>query len=68
ERRFEAIWTLDPRATRRAAQVAAALASRTAPEHGERVEAMLRDRPLAMEEPAPALTALTNRLVSYLER
>jgi len=68
ERRFEAIWTLDPRATRRAAQVAAALASRTAPEHGARVEAMLSDRPLAMEEPAPALTALTNRLVSYLER
>jgi DICT domain-containing protein len=68
ERRFEAIWTLDPRATRRAAQVAAALASRSAPEHGERVEAMLSDRPLAMEEPAPALTALTNRLVAYLER
>jgi len=29
---------------------------------------MLADRPLAMEEPVPALTALTNRVVSYLER
>jgi MerR family transcriptional regulator, light-induced transcriptional regulator len=67
ERRFEAIWTLDPRATRRAAQVAAALAKSAAPEHGEPVEALLDDRPLAMEEPAPSLTALTNRLVAYLE-
>ncbi len=67
ERRFEAIWTLDPRATRRAAQVAAALAAREVPEEGARVAAMLADRPLAMEEPAPSLTALTNRLVAYLE-
>jgi MerR family transcriptional regulator, light-induced transcriptional regulator len=67
ERRFEAIWTLDPRATRRAAQVAVALASREVPEEGGRVEAMLADRPLAIEEPAPSLTALTNRLVAYLE-
>ena len=37
------------------------------PEHGEPVETLLRDRPLAMEVPAPALTALTNRLVAYLE-
>ncbi len=67
ERRFEAIWTLDPRATRRAAQVAVALAAREVPEEGARVEAMLEDRPLAIEEPAPSLTALTNRLVAYLE-
>jgi DICT domain-containing protein len=67
ERRFEAIWTLDPRATRRAAQVAVGLASREVPEEGGRVAAMLADRPLAMEEPAPSLTALTNRLVAYLE-
>jgi MerR family transcriptional regulator, light-induced transcriptional regulator len=67
ERRFEAIWTVDPRATRRAAQVAVALAAREVPEEGGRVAAMLADRPLAMEEPAPSLTALTNRLVAYLE-
>jgi DICT domain-containing protein len=67
ERRFEAIWTVDPRATRRAAEVAAALTVERAPEHGRRVQAILRDRPLAFEEPAPALTALTNRLVAYLE-
>ena len=67
ERRFEAIWTLDPRATRRAAQVAVGLAAREVPEEGGRVAAMLADRPLAIEEPAPSLTALTNRLVAYLE-
>ena len=37
DRRFEAIWTLDPRATRRAAEVAARLAARADPEYGERL-------------------------------
>ena len=43
------------------------LAAREVPEEGGRVAAMLADRPLAIEEPAPSLTALTNRLVAYLE-
>ena len=67
QRRFEAIWTIDPLATRRAAQVAAGLAARGDREVGERLEALLADRPLALEEPAPALTALTNRIIAYLE-
>jgi DICT domain-containing protein len=67
ERRFEAIWTVDPRATRRAAEVAARLAGRSDPEYGAHLERLLADRPLAMEEPSPALTALTNRMVAYLE-
>jgi MerR family transcriptional regulator, light-induced transcriptional regulator len=66
-RRFEAIWTVDPSATRRAALVAAKLAGRQDAAYGRRLEAMLADRPLAMEEPAPALTALTNRMIAYLE-
>jgi DICT domain-containing protein len=68
ERRFEAIWTIDPEATRRAAQVAARLAGRADPPFGERLQELLADRPLALEEPAPALTALTNRVIAYLER
>ena len=28
---------------------------------------MLVGRPLALEQPAPALTALTNRMIAYLE-
>jgi DICT domain-containing protein len=67
DRRFEAIWTIDAEATRRAAQVAARLAGRADPAFGERLEELLADRPLALEEPAPALTALTNRMVAYLE-
>jgi DICT domain-containing protein len=66
-RRFEAIWTIDPEATRRAAQVAARLAGRADPALGERLEELLTDRPLALEEPAPALTALVNRMVAYME-
>jgi DICT domain-containing protein len=67
DRRFEAIWTIDPEATRRAAQVAARLAGRADAPFGERLQELLTDRPLALEEPAPALTALTNRMVAYLE-
>jgi DICT domain-containing protein len=66
-RRFEAIWTIDPRATRRAAQVAARLAALEDSGYGERLDALLADRPLALEEPNPGLTALTNRVVAYLE-
>jgi DICT domain-containing protein len=66
-RRFEAIWTIDPEATRRAAQVAARLAGRADPAFGERLEELLADRPLALDEPAPALTALTNRMMAYME-
>jgi DICT domain-containing protein len=68
ERRFEAIWTIDPEATRRAAQVAARLAGRADPVLGEQLEELLAERPLALEEPAPALTALTNRMIAYLDR
>jgi DICT domain-containing protein len=67
DRRFEAIWTLDPRATRRAAEVAARLAGRQDAELGRELEDRLGERPLAREEPAPALTGLTNRMVAYLE-
>lgn len=67
DRCFEAIWTLDARATRRAAQAAAQLVGRADPAYGAELEQLLADRPLALEEPAHALTALTNRVVSYLE-
>ena len=67
ERRFEALWTLDPHTVRRAALVGAALARRSAPEVGAEMERLLESRPLAVETPAPALTALTNRIVAYIE-
>ncbi len=67
DRRFEAIWTLDPVATRRAAEAGAALAGRADPDLGREIDGLLAGRPLAIEEPAPSLTALTNRLVAYME-
>ena len=52
---------------RRAAQVGASLAAREAPEWSERLLELLADRPLAVESPAPGLTALTNRMLTYLD-
>lgn len=66
-RQFEAIWTLDPVATRRAAQAAARLVARVDPTLGAELDQILLERPLAVDDGAPALTALTNRIVAYLE-
>jgi DICT domain-containing protein len=68
QRRFEAVWTMDPEVTRRAATTAARLVGRSDPAAAERLEELLVDRPLAIDHPAPALTTLTNRIVAYLER
>jgi hypothetical protein len=35
--------------------------------YADELGAVLEDRPLAFEEPAPTLTALANRVVGYLE-
>ncbi len=67
ERIFEAVWTMDAAVVRRAAQVGATLAARQAPEWSERLLGLLADRPLAVETPAPGLTALTNRMLGYLD-
>jgi DICT domain-containing protein len=67
ERIFETVWTMDAPVVRRAAQAGAAIAARSAPEWSERLLAMLADRPLAVETPAPGLTALTNRMIGYLD-
>jgi DICT domain-containing protein len=64
---FETVWTTDARVVRRAAQVGAALAAAAAPQWSASLLALLADRPLAMENPAPGLTALTNRMVGYLD-
>jgi DICT domain-containing protein len=66
-RRFEAAWTLDPEITRQAAGVAARLAGRLDPALGTRLQGLLAERPLATERPAPGLTAVTNRMIGYLE-
>ena len=67
KRRFEAIWTLDPRTVRRAAVVGGRLAGRADPALGAHLEELLAERPLAAEQPAAGLTALTNRMIDYLD-
>jgi DICT domain-containing protein len=68
ERRFEAVWTLDPAVVRRASLVACQLTRPAAPALADQIERTLADRPLAIESPAPGLSALANRMVAYLER
>lgn len=67
ERRFETIWTLDPALVRRASLAACRLSRPAAPELADRIERTLADRPLAIESPSPALAALANRVVAYLD-
>ncbi|WP_028058638.1 DICT sensory domain-containing protein [Candidatus Solirubrobacter pratensis] len=67
ERVFEAIWTMDAAVVRQGIQVGAVLASRVSPALGGRIEALLVDRPLAVDAPASGLTALTNRIVGYMD-
>jgi DICT domain-containing protein len=68
DRRFEAAWTLDATVVRRATEASAALVRRADPDLGDRVDQLLADRPVPGDTPTPALTALTNRILAYVER
>jgi DICT domain-containing protein len=67
ERMFESVFSLDPRACRRACQVAAMLARRQDEAIGTGLAQLLEGRPLATEPPASQLMSLTNRMVGYLD-
>lgn len=67
-RQFEAVVSLDARAARRAARVAARLAGYRDVALGDQLTATVQRRPLAPEPAATALTALTSRIVAYLDR
>jgi DICT domain-containing protein len=67
ERVFEAIWTMDAAVVRQGIQVGAVLAGRVSPALGGRIEGLLVDRPLAVDAPTSGLTALTNRIVGYMD-
>jgi DICT domain-containing protein len=68
DRRFEAAWTLDPAVVRRATEASASLVRRADKDLGERLDHLLAGRPLPGEAPTPALTALTNRILAYVEQ
>jgi DNA-binding transcriptional MerR regulator len=67
ERRFETVWTVDPEIVRKMSLLGAAIAAQADPAYGQQLEDLLSERPLAYERPAHGLTALTNRIVAYLE-
>jgi MerR family transcriptional regulator, light-induced transcriptional regulator len=66
QRRFEAIWTVDPELVYEAADAAAALAARKAPEVGERLRAALGPRPAPSGAEVRGVAALARRMVSYV--
>jgi MerR family transcriptional regulator, light-induced transcriptional regulator len=67
QREFESLWTMDPAAVRHAAHAGAMSAGQASPSVRDRLERLLAERPLAFDSPAPGLTALTNRMLGYLE-
>ncbi len=67
DRVFEAYWTLDPEVVRQASHAGAAAARAGSAEAGERLERLLRDRPLGADASVAALESLTMRMVDYLE-
>jgi len=66
ERRFEAIWSVEPELVRDASTVACGIVERIAPNLIEGLEQLL-GRPVAPQQPTIAqLTSLTNRIVAYV--
>ncbi len=66
ERRFEALWSVEPELVRDASTVAYGIVERVAPDVVEGIEELLA-RPVEPQQPSLSqLTALTNRMVAYV--
>jgi MerR family transcriptional regulator, light-induced transcriptional regulator len=66
-RRFEAIWTVEPRLVREASRVCVELVNRAAPELGAEIAARLDSHPARGMDDLRSATILTNRVVGYLD-
>lgn len=67
ERRFEALWTVDPGAVRDASRIAAALAARSVPRRMEEIADVLAEAPsLPSGADLDRVTALTGRMIAYV--
>jgi DICT domain-containing protein/predicted DNA-binding transcriptional regulator AlpA len=66
DRRFEALWSVEPEVVRTAATVLLAAAAAVAPEAAARARALLPEPRSSDAATARAATALTNRIVSYV--
>lgn len=68
DRRFETLWTVDPRAVRDAARIAAELTEAFAPGHGRPLLQALAGNPPPPSVDLRRAASLLNRMVAYLER
>lgn len=66
ERRFEAIWTVDPELVYEAVDAAAALAEREAPAVAEKIRSSVGPRPAPSGPDVRGVAALARRMVSYV--
>jgi DICT domain-containing protein len=66
QRRFETVWSVEPRLVREAARIAAGFVERTKPELLDPIVERLRDTPPASADELRLVGALTNRMVAYV--
>ena len=66
ERRFETIWSVEPRLVREASRIAAGFVERTRPDLLGPIVDRLRDTPPPSGEELRLVGALTNRMVAYV--
>jgi DICT domain-containing protein len=66
ERRFETVWSVEPRLVREAARIAAGLVARTQPELLDPIVERLRHTPPPSADELRLVGALTNRMVAYV--
>lgn len=66
ERRFETVWSVEPRLVREAARIAAGLVARTAPDLVDPIVERLRHTPPPSADELRLVGALTNRMVAYV--
>jgi DICT domain-containing protein len=66
ERRFETIWSVEPRLVREAARIAAGFVERARPELLDPIVDRLRETPPPSGEELRLVSALTNRMVAYV--
>ena len=66
ERRFETVWSVEPRLVREASRIAAGLVEKSAPELLRPITQRLLDTPPPSGEELRLVSALTNRMVAYV--
>jgi DICT domain-containing protein len=66
-RRFEAIWTVEPRLVREATRVCVDLVNRASAELGAGIAARLDSHPVSGIDDLRSATIVTNRVVGYLD-